>query len=100
MLRCYFSDISKSTEDSSFPQCPPRILTLGNPHLGKRTVQGLLRAEGFVIQRERVAESLIRVDATAVAMRWCQSVRRRTYQVPGPNALWHIGGNHKLIRYL
>ncbi|RMX42821.1 hypothetical protein pdam_00025611 [Pocillopora damicornis] len=26
-------------------------------------------------------------------------VRRRSYQVQGPLSLWHIDGNHKLIRY-
>ena len=24
---------------------------------------------------------------------------RRKYHVPGPLALWHVDGNHKLIRY-
>ena len=50
------------------------------------------------MQRWRVAESLIRVDEAAVAMRWAHVIRRRTYQVAGPNTLWHIDGNHKLIR--
>ena len=77
-----------------------RRLTHGNPSVGQRSVQGMLQAEGLTIQRERVAESLIRVDAASVAMRWCQAIKRRTYQVPGPNSLWHIDGNHKLIRYL
>ena len=76
-----------------------REITAGNPALGQRVVQGLLRSEGHIIQRWRVAESLIRVDEAAVAMRWSQVIKRRTYQVPGPNALWHIDGNHKLIRY-
>ena len=26
-------------------------------------------------------------------------LQRRKYQVYGPLALWHIDGNHKLIRY-
>lgn len=26
-------------------------------------------------------------------------VRRRVYHVDGPNAVWHIDGNHKLIRW-
>ena len=76
-----------------------REITSGNPALGQRVVQGLLRSEGIIIQRWRVAESLIRIDEAAVAMRWSQVIRRRTYQVPEPNALWHIDGNHKLIRY-
>ena len=47
-----------------------------------------------------MADSLIRVDEAAVAMRWCRAIHRRVYQVAGPNALWHIDGNHKLIRYI
>jgi len=26
-------------------------------------------------------------------------IQRRVYSVPGPNALWHLDGNHKLIRW-
>lgn len=26
-------------------------------------------------------------------------MRRRVYRVPGPNAVWHVDGNHKLIRW-
>ena len=75
-----------------------REITAGNPSLGQRVVQGMLKSEGINIQRWRVAESLIRIDEAAVAMRWSQVIKRRNYQVPGPNALWHIDGNHKLIR--
>ena len=77
-----------------------REVTRGIPNLGQRSVQGLLRAGGITVQRWRVAESLVRVDEAAVAMRWAQVIKRRTYQVAGPNALWHIDGNHKLIRYV
>jgi hypothetical protein len=31
-------------------------------------------------------------------MRRLRAVNRRRYQVPAPLALWHIDGNHKLIR--
>ena len=75
-------------------------LTHGNPLLGQRNVQGLLSSEGLVVQRSRVAESLTRVDGAAVAMRWSRTIQRRSYSVPGPNALWHIDGNHKFIRYV
>ncbi len=27
------------------------------------------------------------------------AIQRRGYSVPGPNALWHLDGNHKLIRW-
>ena len=31
--------------------------------------------------------------------RWTSIIPRRTYRVAGSNALWHIDGNHKLIRW-
>jgi hypothetical protein len=31
--------------------------------------------------------------------RWHQAITRRTYNVPGANALWHIDGHHSLIRW-
>ncbi|MEQ2242557.1 hypothetical protein ILYODFUR_036991 [Ilyodon furcidens] len=42
-----------------------------------------------------------RVDPRGVLMRTLQlnPRRRRRYSVPEPNSLWHIDGNHKLIRW-
>lgn len=39
-----------------------------------------------------------RVDPQGVAVRWLRLTPRRQYNVSGPLALWHIDGNHKLIR--
>lgn len=41
----------------------------------------------------------IRVDPEGVAIRWSSTVQRHKYTVSSPLALWHIDGNHKLIRY-
>jgi transposase len=67
---------------------------------GYRMVLGLLRSRGFRIQESRVMESLRRVDVEGVIMRSLQlkTINRREYKVYGPNALWHIDTNHKLIR--
>lgn len=35
-----------------------------------------------------------------VEQRKKSALKRRVYSVPGPNALWHMDGNHKLIRYV
>ena len=40
-----------------------------------------------------------RVNPTMVQMRTRGVLHRRKYSVPSPNALWHIDGNHKLIRW-
>ena len=50
------------------------------------------------IQRQRVRMSMQRVNAVGVSMRTVHRMQRRTYKVAGPNSLWHIDGNHKLIR--
>ena len=92
-LRARYSQISDEGLDEEV-----RTVVAENRYLGQRVVQGSLAANGLTVQRQRVAESLIHVDEVAVALRWSRSVQRRKYRVVGPNALWHIDGNHKLIR--
>lgn len=48
------------------------------PTAGQKTLAGHLRSLGYHLQRSR---------------HW------RRYKVAGPNSLWHIDGNHKLIRW-
>ena len=45
---------------------------------------------------------MCRVDPEGVLIRSLElsTVNRRRYQVYAPLALWHIDGNHKLIRYV
>ncbi|KAI7790374.1 hypothetical protein IRJ41_013547 [Triplophysa rosa] len=71
------------------------------PNAGYRITHGHLRTQGLRIQTLRVRESVQRVDPVATQMRALSiSTRhRRQYSVPGPNAMWHIDGNHKLIRW-
>ena len=69
-----------------------------HPGVGLRMLKGHLKSMGYRIQRERVRKSLLRTDPTGVLQRWRQSIRRRVYNVNSPQALWHIDGNHKLIR--
>lgn len=63
-------------------------------------IRALLRAQGVLVTRSRVREMLTRVNPTAAARRWSQTVARRVYHVPYPNSLWHIDGNMRLIRLL
>ena len=68
------------------------------PNCGYRLMKGHLAAMGHRIQESRIRDALRRVDPLGVMSRWIQGIHRRTYAVAGPNALWHIDGNHKLIR--
>ena len=62
-------------------------------------MQVRLQNDGICVQRERVRQAMRRVDPAGVALRSRRAVKRRTYHVKGPNSLWHLDGNHKLIRY-
>ena len=65
---------------------------------GNWQMQGHLRAQGLRVQQSRVRESQRRVDPGGSIMRRLSSIHRRVYRVNGPLALWHMDGNHKLIR--
>ena len=69
------------------------------PNCGYRMMQGHLIALNHRVQQGRVRESMSRTDPHGVISRWCNTVVRRTYSVQSPNSLWHIDGNHRLIRY-
>ena len=73
--------------------------------LGKHSLEipilvfAFVMGKGHRVQHYRIMESLIRTDPAGMMDRWAQTVRRRKYQVHSPLSLWHIDGNHKLIRY-
>ena len=73
-----------------------------NPTGGRSYVMGRLRAAHLLrIQRHRVIDSINRIDRLGQGMqqRVGKKKERRQYQVPRPNALWHIDGHHKLIAW-
>ena len=69
------------------------------PNAGLVMVQGHLQSRGIRVQRARVRQSVARNDPIRRKVRWHQTLSRRSYSVPGPNALWHIDGHHSLIRW-
>ena len=69
------------------------------PCAGQKTLAGHLQSQGYHVQRWRIRESLLRVDPWGVQQRTRNILHRRQYRVKGPNSLWHIDGNHKLIRW-
>ena len=68
------------------------------PTCGKVQMQGHLFAQRYRVQQVRVRESLRRIDPEGCIIRRLNVINRRQYRVPGPRTLWHIDGNHKLIR--
>ena len=71
------------------------------PNCGYRRMIGLLRGIGINVQQSRVRESMRRSDPQGILICALQltPISRRTYNVSSPLALWHLDGNHKLIRY-
>ena len=73
-----------------------------NPAAGRSYIIGHLRAaHSLRIQRQRVIDSINRIDQLGQGMRPHVGKKRRprNYTVPRPNALWHIDGHHKLISW-
>jgi hypothetical protein len=89
-----YSEISNEGLDNLI-----RSIRLQQPHSGQQILMGTLRSLGIRIHRERLRESLHRVDTFNVLNRWTQMIPRRKYNVAGPNSLWHIDTHHKLIRW-
>ena len=71
------------------------------PNSGIRNTKGHLLSKGIGATWDEVRCSLWRVDPEGILNRAIarRVIQRRVYWVPGPLALWHIDGNHKLIRW-
>jgi hypothetical protein len=70
------------------------------PMCGNRQMMGQLLARGIRVQQYRVRESQRRIDPEGSMLRRLNSIHRRVYKVYAPRALYHIDGNHKLIRLI
>ena len=70
------------------------------PNAGYRRVHSQLVSRGIRVSHLRVREAMHRCDPEGTAMRWLIITPRAKYCVSGPLALWHIDGNHKLIRHV
>ena len=71
------------------------------PETGYTRMTGFLRSRGVVVQQSRIGEAMRRVnpEGTMLCALRLHVSHIRSYQISTPLALWHIDGNHKLIRY-
>ena len=83
------SNVSDSDLDAEIR----RIHEDGFNRAGVTVLHGLLLSIGLRVSRERIRRSLLRVDPENRIFR-AQPIRRRAYNVPGPNAIWHHDGQH------
>jgi hypothetical protein len=70
----------------------------GKPDSGLRYLISFLRTHGVKVQKERVRQSLRRVDRLGQVLRR-HVITRRQYFSPRPNSVWHMDGHHKLIKW-
>ena len=92
-IRSTYSTMSDTDLDAVVSEIQTQFSGWGN-----RQVYGCLVSRGIRVQFQRVRESQRRVDPVGPIMRRLNRVQRRRYSVQGPRHLWHMDGNHKLIR--
>ena len=95
--RDYRCSLTSSISDDELDNLA-RAVQQQPPGVGIRLLTGHLRSIGHRFQREKMRLCLLRTDPTGVLCRWKESIKRRVYNVYAPQFLWHIDGNHKLIR--
>ena len=91
---CTYSTISDTELDEVVEDFVTSV-----PTAGCKTLAGHLSTLGLKLQRQRVRDSMYRVDPWGVEQRSRRVLHRRKYTVSGPNSLWHIDGHHKMIRW-
>ena len=89
-----FSEISDSDLDNHV-----RDILQSTPYSGESYVCGGLKGRRVIVQRHRVRDSLKRIDPIGKSIRRRYAICRPVYNVRGPNHLWHLDSNHKLISW-
>ena len=70
------------------------------PQSGESMVKGILLQRGIKVQRMKLRDSLHRVDEEGIQRRRLGRLTKKSvYAVRGPNHLWHVDTNHKLVRW-
>lgn len=90
-----YSNISDSSLDSLIGDILNEF-----PNSGYRSMKGHLLSRGLKVQEHRIRKAMRRIDPEGVIVRMLQLriTHRRSYNVRAPLSLWHMDGNHKLIR--
>ena len=89
-LRAAYSPINQHNLENLVRQ-----MCTENNELGEVMVRARLLVMGHKVQRARVRQA---IEDTVGHLVQSRRIRRRTYRVRGPLSLFHIDGNHKLIR--
>lgn len=94
LSKCDFSSISDEELDITLSE-----IARNYPLCGENMLRQMLVTKGIRIQRWRLRDSIHRIDSHGVSERKKGRLCRRVYNVMGPNHLWHVDTNHKLVRW-
>ena len=61
------------------------------PDIGEHLLLGMLYAREIRCTRETLRRVIHDTDPINTSLRWDAKIVCRSYSVPGPNSLWHIG---------
>jgi len=89
-----FTDISETDLDSAVIK-----VTREFPNCGEVMLKEILKERGVRVPRSHLRICLHKVDEEGIRERSLGRLRRRIYNVKGPNHLWHLDTNHKLVRW-
>ena len=92
-LCCSFRSIENTQLDAVVNQ-----IVTHHPAAGEVMVRGHLKSKDILVSRQRLRESLSRVDPGR-SNRRLTTISRRSYWCPSPNYVWHLDGTHKLVRW-
>ena len=59
-------------------------------------MDALLKDQGIIVSRQRLRDSMMRVDQEGRERRRMRRVQHVEYNVTGPHHLWHVDGTHNL----
>ena len=76
-----------------------QMIKVDHPNDGEVLIKGHLLRLGVKVRRSDLRASIHRIDHERTVERRSHTIKRRTYMVAAPNAVWHVDGNHKLIRW-
>lgn len=102
LVRCVPLRAGESLADPlpSIPQAIAHYLSNANSDkVGYRSVAGYLLSVGIQTPRVNMRRLLNILDDRTGQLREPHPVERRVYYVPFVNSVWHIDGQHKLIRW-
>lgn len=91
---CKFSPISESDLDNTL-----KDIKVSHPSSGEVMMQGHLLHRGIKVPRAKLRSAIHRVDHINTISRRTSVIRRRVYSTPCPHAVWHVDGNHKMIKW-